>query len=64
MKVIYVESCENCPNVRKMAISAYCYLNGVQNPLPLDYKIPEWCLLDDYHKAEDDEIIPRHEIPS
>ena len=47
MKVIYVESCENCPNVRKMAISVYCVLNGAQNPLPLDYKIPEWCPLED-----------------
>lgn len=47
MKVIYVESCENCPNVRKRAIYDYCVLNGAQNPLALDYKIPTWCPLDE-----------------
>lgn len=54
MKVIYITSCENCPNVRKTAESAhseksaYCSLNGAQNQLDTNnYEIPPWCPLEE-----------------
>ena len=53
MKVIFVKSCENCPNVRKMALMSYCYLDGAFTPLALDYKIPKCCPLDEYDKQID-----------
>ena len=47
MKIIYVESCKNCPNIRQGSKWEYCYLNGSQNHLLSDFSFPVWCPLED-----------------
>ena len=46
-KIIRVDSCKNCPNIRQGSKWEFCYLNGSQNKLSSDYSIPVWCPLDD-----------------
>ena len=47
MKVIYIKSCENCPNIRQGSKWEYCHLNSSQSHLLENYVIPEWCPLDE-----------------